>query len=125
VDAEVPELRALGSHYARAGGFLVAAELDGVVVGLAAIRPDQDHVWEVCKVYVAAAHRGAGLAQRLMAWTEARARAGGANALYLWSDTRFERAHRFYEKLGFVRSGPARALNDLSNSHEYPFRRAL
>ena len=43
----------------------------------------------------------------------------------LWSDTRFERAHRFYEKRSFVRSGPVRVLADISSSLEYGFARPV
>jgi ribosomal protein S18 acetylase RimI-like enzyme len=39
----------------------------------------------------------------------------------LWSDTRFDRAHRFYEKRSYVRHGAIRALNDISNSLEYGY----
>jgi GNAT superfamily N-acetyltransferase len=45
----------------------------------------------------------------------------GATRLVLWSDTRFDRAHRFYEKRSYVRSGPVRVLADISNSLEYGF----
>ncbi len=48
-------------------------------------------------------------------------RAAGATRLVLWSDTRFERAHRFYERRGYVRAGPIRVLNDLSNSLEFGY----
>ena len=47
--------------------------------------------------------------------------ASGATRLVLWSDTRFGRAHRFYEKRSYVRSGPLRVLADISNSLEYCF----
>jgi len=39
VDREVPELRALASHYAAKGGALWAAERDGRVVGMIAAAP--------------------------------------------------------------------------------------
>jgi GNAT superfamily N-acetyltransferase len=121
LDGEVPELRALASYYASQGGALWAAEADGAVVGMVATRPLEDGAWEICKMYVAAAHRGAGLANALIDAAEAHARAGGAQQTKLWTDTRFERAHRFYEKRGYVRHGPLRALNDKSNSVEYHY----
>ena len=43
----------------------------------------------------------------------------------LWSDTRFDRAHRFYEKRGYVRTGPLRALDDKSNSIEFGYAKPL
>ena len=39
----------------------------------------------------------------------------------LWSDTRFDRAHRFYEKRSYVRQGPIRVLDDISNSLEFGY----
>ncbi len=124
VDGEVPELRALASYYASKGGALWAAEADGVVVGMVGTRPLEDGIWEICKMYVAATVRGGGLASALIDVAEAYARAAGATRMVLWTDTRFERAHRFYEKRGYVRRGPERVLNDLSRSVEYHYVKA-
>jgi GNAT superfamily N-acetyltransferase len=65
--------------------------------------------------------RGTGLADRLLDRAEAHAIAAGARWLALWTDTRFERAHRFYERRGYVRSGLVRALGDLSNTTEFRY----
>ena len=122
VDGEVPELRALATYFAEAGGALWAAERDGRVIGMAATRPmGQDAAYEICKVYVAKEARGSGLAHDLLGAAEAHARAAGAQRLVLWTDTRFETAHRFYEKRGFVRQGSIRILDDLSNSLEFRY----
>jgi GNAT superfamily N-acetyltransferase len=121
VDAELPELYALESHYRSKRGMLWAAEAEGAVVGMIAVAPHGDGAWEICRLYVAAPWRGAGLAHELLDRAEAHARAAGATRLLLWSDTRFDRAHRFYEKRGYVRSGPVRPLNDLSNSLEFAY----
>jgi GNAT superfamily N-acetyltransferase len=126
VDGELPELRALATHFIEAGGALWAAEQGGQVVGMAATRPiGQDGAWEICKVYVAKSLRGTGLAHRLMQEAEGHARASGAARLVLWTDTRFETAHRFYEKRGFVRQGAIRVLDDISNSLEFRYARPL
>jgi GNAT superfamily N-acetyltransferase len=122
VDGEVPELRALATYFAEAGGALWATERDGRVIGMAATRPmGQDAAYEICKVYVAKEARGSGLAHDLLGAAEAHARAAGADRLVLWTDTRFEAAHRFYEKRGFVRQGAIRVLHDLSNSLEFRY----
>ena len=42
----------------------------------------------------------------------------------LWSDTRFTRAHRLYERLGFEREG-TRKLQDLNNTTEFGFRKRI
>ncbi|MGG5810405.1 GNAT family N-acetyltransferase [Falsiroseomonas sp. CW058] len=126
VDGEVPELRALATHFRAAGGALWAAGEGGRVVGMAATRPmHQDRAWEVCKVYVAKEARGSGLAHALLGAVEGHARAAGAERLVLWTDTRFDAAHRFYEKRGFVRQGSIRILDDLSNSLEFRYAKPL
>ena len=125
VDGEVPELRALASYYAGQGGALWAAEADGAVVGMIGTRPLDDGSWEICKMYVAADQRGHGLAAALIEAAEAFARTAGAQLIELWSDTRFDRAHRFYEKRGYVRSGPLRVLDDKSNSIEFGYAKPL
>ncbi len=126
VDGELPELRALATYFAEAGGMLWAAEQEGRIVGMAATRPMQhDQAWEICKVYVAKECRGTGLAHRLLDTAERHARAQGAQRLVLWTDTRFEAAHRFYEKRGFVRQGSIRILDDISNSLEFRYAKPL
>ena len=110
VDAEMPELRALASHFQEAGGALWAAELDGRLVGMVATRPlREDQAYEICRMYVAQECRGIGLAKRLLSLAEGHARDAGAARMVLWTDTRFEAAHRFYEKHGYVRQGAIRA----------------
>ena len=122
LDGEVPELRALASYFAAQNGALWVAEVAGAVVGMVAVHPLPGTLdWEICRMYVAASQRGTGVAAALLTTAEAHARDAGAEAIRLWSDTRFTRAHSFYAKLGYVRQGPIRVLNDLSNSLEFPF----
>ncbi|WP_158929376.1 GNAT family N-acetyltransferase [Acidisphaera sp. S103] len=121
VDLEMPELHALASYYAGHGGALWIAEAGGSVVGMIAVRPAGDAAWEVCRVYVDPARHGSGLGHALLDLAERHAIAAGSERLVLWSDTRFDRAHRFYEKRGYVRSGPLRVLEDISNSLEFGY----
>jgi len=121
VDAEMPEYRSLASYYAAQGGALWAAEDAGEIVGMIATRPLSDGAWEICRVYAHPTLHGGGLGHRLLDTAEAHALTAGATRLRLWSDTRFDRAHRFYEKRSYVRSGPMRVLADISNSLEYEF----
>ena len=121
VDGEMPELRALAAYYATAGGALWVAETGGQITGMIATRPLQATTHEICRVYVLPNLHGSGLGDTLLTMAEAHAVAAGATRLVLWSDTRFDRAHRFYEKHSYVRSGPVRVLNDISNSLEYAY----
>ncbi|MCG7361628.1 GNAT family N-acetyltransferase [Roseomonas sp. ACRSG] len=122
VDGEVPELRALSTYFTKAGGALWVAEQEGQVVGMVATRPlGSDRAWEICKMYVEKGQRGTGLAHRLLGGAENHAIQQGAERIVLWTDTRFDAAHRFYEKRSFVRSGSIRILDDISKSLEFRY----
>lgn len=122
VDGEMPELRTLAIYYAGKGGALwVAEDAAGAVKGMIATCPHEAGAWEICRVYVEPSLHGGGLGHALLDRAEAHAMAAGATRLVLWSDTRFDRAHRFYEKRSYVRQGPIRVLHDISNSLEYAY----
>jgi GNAT superfamily N-acetyltransferase len=82
---------------------------------------ESEAAWEICRVYVDPLMHGTGVAHALLDLAERHAIAAGAERLALWSDTRFDRAHRFYEKRSYVRHGPVRVLNDVSNSLEFGY----
>ncbi len=124
VEAEVPELKAPASAYARRSGrFWVAAD-EAQILGCVACTPVPRDGLEMEKLYVARAARRYGLGTRLLDLVEAEATARQAGYITLWTDTRFEAAHAFYEAHGFRRSG-LRELNDASQSVEHGFRKEL
>jgi GNAT superfamily N-acetyltransferase len=125
VDAELPELKALSSAFARAGGAGWVAERVGRIVGCVGVAPSRSSGdWEILKLYVAAEQRRQGLARRLVALAEDWARGQGASAIELWTDTRFIEAHAFYRSLGYAQEG-WRQLQDLSRTSEYGFHKPL
>ena len=121
VEREMPEFHALGRYYADHAGAFWVAEADGRVVGMIAIRRLDGSAAEICRLYVEPSLHGGGLGNALLDQAEAYAIATGAARLVLWSDTRFDRAHRFYEKRSYVRHGPIRVLDDISNSLEFGY----
>ena len=130
VDGELPELRALASHFARADGLLWVAEreADGVILGMIGMKPARESGSdgiELHKLYVAREARRFGLASRLLRLVESEARARDSGFVTLWTDSRFVEAHAFYERHGYVRQPGERALGDLSNSIEYRYRKTL
>jgi putative acetyltransferase len=125
VDGEAPELRAIASTHAGAGGRFWVAESDGQIIGSVGLLPGEDGVVEMKKVYVAKDARRMGLGRRLVSLAEAEAMSRGARGIELWSDTRFDDAHRLYEQRGYVRDPKTRELHDASKSVEYFFRRAF
>ena len=78
------------------------------------------------RLYLDREFRGAGAGQELMQWNIDWVRQRGFERIEFWSDTRFDRAHRFFEKFGFEKSGEAREMNDSHQTYwEYPFFKTL
>ncbi len=124
VDAEEPHLRAIATHFTCRGGRFWVAEQEATIVGSVGLAPvDDPNGIELHKLYVLREARQTGLGGTLTQLAEDSAREAGATFIELWSDTRFETAHRFYERRGYRRSPTTRDLNDLSNSTEYHFRK--
>lgn len=124
-EAEFPELDAIAGDFAAKGGAIWVAEQDGAVIGSLGIVPLPEGGAELHKLYVDAAARGSGAAPALLGQALAWARTRGCAWIELWSDQRFTRGHRFYEKHGFRRTGAERVLDDLSCSAEFHYRREL
>jgi putative acetyltransferase len=124
VDREEPDLRAIATAYAACCGRFWVAERrpDGCILAMVGARPlGNGSNWELKKLYVDKAARGAGLGARLVGLVEEEVRRRGAPLLELWSDTRFTDAHRLYERLGYQRRPGLRELHDLSNSVEFHY----
>ncbi|MBY0330498.1 MAG: GNAT family N-acetyltransferase, partial [Acetobacteraceae bacterium] len=79
VDGEVPELRALATHFAEAGGALWTAERDGRVIGMIGVRPlREDAAWEICRMYLVYRTRLSGHGTALCGAPEVRVEPCGA-----------------------------------------------
>lgn len=93
--------------------FMVLVDEDNAVRGTVAITliPDREGVSEIHRMYLDASLHGTGEAKRLLDWALDRSRELGCNRVELWSDTRFTRAHQFYEKHGFVHDGRVRHIH--------------
>ena len=120
-------MAAPASSYSNEGGqFWVLADATGE--GLAACigwARDGPGRIELKNLYVSSRARRRGLGRRLVALVEAVGLEQGAATVVLWSDTRFQDAHRLYEGMGYQHTGEQRALNDPSNSIEYGFVKRL
>jgi putative acetyltransferase len=119
--SEFPELQAPATWYGPKGTRMWVAEEAGAIVGCICATPQAGGAVELHKFYVARALRGSGLALRLTDLLFATARANGCDSAFLWTDTRFTRAHGFYEKLGFRRTGATRRLDDVSDTTEFHY----
>jgi putative acetyltransferase len=130
---EFPELDALADYFRMSGGLCWVASDGGAVVGCCALAPlpgnhertpawRQEPVMELKKVYLQRAYRGRGIADMLVNTAIDAARVRGAG-IELWTDTRFRAAHRFYARLGFEFTGWTRAIDDISATLEFHYRR--
>ncbi|MBK9544548.1 MAG: GNAT family N-acetyltransferase [Dehalococcoidia bacterium] len=96
---------------------VLVAELDGHVVGTFQfhILPNLSNrarpTAEVESVHVMEAVRGQGIGGAMMAWATEDARRLGCRRLQLTSNKARSDAHRFYERLGFVKSHEGMKLN--------------
>ncbi|MBE9554145.1 MAG: GNAT family N-acetyltransferase [Proteobacteria bacterium] len=126
LDAERPELKDFARYYRGLEGEAWVAELDGAVVGCAAIAPDdRPGMWMLHKLNVLPTARRLGVAAALVREAEAAARAQDAVRMALWSDARFTESHAFYASLGYEKIPVTRGLDDLSKTVEFRFRKSL
>ncbi len=126
VDGEMPELRRIASVFAELGGEFWVAETGGQVVASVGWVPSEGGPGvELRKLYVAKPLRGRGLGSRLCQRVEDAGAARGAGFVELWSDTRFETAHRLYAGRAYRRGAETRALADISSTIEFYFRKEL
>ena len=120
VAGETPHLLRPASSFANWNGRLWVAEGEDGVAGCGGYR-DDDGGFELKHLYVATARRRQGLASRFMTLVETDARRRGRSSIELWTDSRFDLAHRFYEARGYIPSGRRRELFDLSRTLEYHY----
>ncbi|HJM39411.1 MAG TPA: GNAT family N-acetyltransferase [Planctomycetota bacterium] len=115
VDEEEPELRTPASSF---DGFWVL-EAEGKVCGCVAATKTGETV-ELKKMYLVKELRGRLWAQKLQVIVVNFAKEKGCS-LELWTDTRFHRAHAFYSKCGWQKTGETRELHDFADTTEYRF----
>jgi hypothetical protein len=97
------DLRDVRDRYGGAAEGFWVAEVAGGVVGTVAVRPKEEgRTCELKRLYLRPGQRATGLGQRLYEHAEAFARAAGYERIWLDSSRRFTRAHRLYERNGFV-----------------------
>jgi len=109
VDGEVPELRAIATHFRGRGGrfwVIEAEEGPAGILGCVGAAPAADSDgWELLKLYVGPRARGRGLGARLTDLVEDLAQASDARFVELWSDTRFTGSTNVSATLGSRRRG--------------------
>jgi N-acetylglutamate synthase-like GNAT family acetyltransferase len=108
---------------AKGGDFWVVVEKNEIVATVA-VQLLGVKTAELKSLYVRKDFRRQGLGEDLTTLAVKYAHMKGAKEIILWSDTRFTKAHRLYERLGFKRAS-YRELDDLNSSKEFGFRRNI
>jgi GNAT superfamily N-acetyltransferase len=122
---EVPDLLAFDRHYqAPRGAFFVAREA-GQLVGSVGVERLDDGTAELHRLYLDVDLRGRGTGRLLVEVVLGWCRAERIGHLVLWSDTRFDLAHRLYERMGFRQTGERVLPEDVNQTREYRFERPV
>ena len=122
---EVGDLFNFASHYEPPGGaFFVVRDGDRIAGSIGVERIDARSA-EIHRLYLDVHLRGQGVGRALVEACLAWCRAQGIPHLILWSDTRFDRSHVLYTRMGFQQTGIREVHGDINDSHEYRFERAV
>jgi putative acetyltransferase len=122
---EVADLFSFEAHYSPPRGAFFVVRREGTVVGSVGVeRVDRD-VAELHRLYLDADLRGRGLGRALVETVLDWCRRHAITGLVLWSDTRFEDAHRLYARMGFQQAGERELPGDPNHTREYRFERTV
>jgi GNAT superfamily N-acetyltransferase len=122
---EVPDLLAFDAHYAPPRGAFFVARGPDTIVGSVGVELLDSRTAELHRLYLDAALRGRGTGRALTDTVLAWCRTLEIGHLVLWSDTRFDLAHRLYTRMGFSRTGERTLPEDVNDTREYRFERPV
>jgi GNAT superfamily N-acetyltransferase len=122
---EVPDLLDFDVRYAAPRGTFFVVREGGVVVGSVGVERLDGGTAEIHRLYLDARLRGRGTGRALLEAAMTWCRAEGITRAVLWSDTRFDRAHRLYTGLGFEKGRERVIPDDLNATREYFFARPV
>jgi N-acetylglutamate synthase-like GNAT family acetyltransferase len=123
VTNEDPHLGDPGACFRATGGEFWVLDGVGRVLGCCGVWLHAD-AGELKALYVAREIRRQGWGRAFCRVVFDHIRAAGLRRVFLWSDTRFEDAHRLYERVGFVRTG-RRDMAVTNVFSEYRYERSL
>ena len=124
-EVEVPDLYRFDQHYAAPRGAFFVVREGSAVVGSVGVERLNDGSAELHRLYLDAGLRGRGTGRALVETVLEWCRTQKIRRLILWSDTRFDQAHRLYERMGFQRTGERVLPDDLNQTREYGFERRV
>lgn len=98
------DLTQIESVYSGRGGFWVAVTPTDEVIGTVGIKEMNDTTAKLKRMFVSPEFRGTGIGQKLLDVAIQSAQKSGFRILELNTHLNMKRAHRFYEKNGFVKT---------------------
>jgi GNAT superfamily N-acetyltransferase len=122
---EVPDLLAFERHYEPPRGAFFVVRQAGAIVGSVGVERLDGAAAELHRLYLDAPLRGRGTGRALVEEVLAWCRTSAVARLVLWSDTRFEQAHRLYRRVDFRQTGERTLPNDPNQTREYCFERPV
>jgi putative acetyltransferase len=109
-DSDLLDFR--GNYFERGGQFVVLESTDGAIVASHAVLPLKSGLGVFKRLYLTPSLRGAEWGNILMNWAILASSALDIRKIEFWSDSRFHRAHAFFERFGFRHDGRVRAMDD-------------
>lgn len=122
---EVPDLFRFEHHYEPPQGAFFVVRNDGLIVGSVGVERLDAEAAELHRLYLDAKLRGRRIGRALVEMVLDWCRAEGISRVTLWSDTRFDRAHRLYARMGFLHTGERDLPHDVNGTREYGFERIV
>lgn len=119
------DLQAYATYIRGIDGEAFVVDGEGELVACVSYSPVEGDAFQLKRIYLSGKLRGTGMGLKLLHHVEDCARRRGGRTMALWSDTRFVRAHRFYEREGYVKQAETRDLHDSSNTTEFQFIKTL
>ena len=111
------DLLDIEKNYCSKKGCFWLAMHNSRLVGTIAVKPIDNQLIEIKRLYVEKKWRGTNISMGLYNYAYTFAYSKNYKKIILWSDTKFDRAHSFYLKLGFSLCGK-RIMNDADQPYE-------
>ena len=122
---EVPDLFRFEHHYEPPRGAFFVVRSGGLIVGSVGVERLDADTAELHRLYLDEELRGRRIGRALVEVVLNWCRAQTISRIILWSDTRFDRAHRLYTRMGFLQTGERTLPGDPNGTREYGFERIV
>lgn len=119
---DYPDLVDYQQNYPSGQRELFVVESNHDIAGFGAVKVDKAGFAFLSRIYIAPEYQGLGLGEKLVRFLMDEA-FEKSDLIYLWTDTRFSKAHNLYTKLGFKADGRCEPLGDINESYEYYYER--